>query len=207
MERLNSLAEEFRSSLKEHHEEAFENTTNQDMRREIHDMQTLRDVTNNMINMNRLRMFLQGMEELESVLLFLEYPGSRSVMSNVWGVVKFLLKTTNTTDRAFDGVLDVYGLLGAQLMPLARHREFFQTYPNAIECLVNIYQDIQRFHSLAYKLFSLTAKLWQRLQKPIWEDSTRIFKRISESLNTTAKVIKAQSLLSRGLSPQTSSNI
>ncbi|RGP70131.1 early growth response 1-b [Fusarium sporotrichioides] len=96
MERLNSLAEEFRSSLKEHHEESFENTTNQDMRREIHDMQTLRDVTNNMINMNRLRMFLQGMEELESVLLFLEYPGATSVMSNVWGAVNFLLKDWRT---------------------------------------------------------------------------------------------------------------
>jgi hypothetical protein len=94
MERLNSLAEDFRSSLKEHHEEAFENTTNHDMRREIHDMQTLRDVTNNMINMNRLRMFLQGMEELESVLLFLEHPGAKCVMSNIWGAVKFLLKVS-----------------------------------------------------------------------------------------------------------------
>ncbi|PCD18562.1 hypothetical protein FGRA07_06315 [Fusarium graminearum] len=201
MERLKSLAEDFKCSLKEHHEESFENTTNQDMRREIHDMQALRDVTNNMINMNRLRMFIEGMEELESVLIFIDYPGARSIMSNVWGAVKFLLKTTNTTDRAFDGVLDVYGLLGAQLMPLTRYRELFKRYPSTVECLVNIYEDIQRFHSLAYKLFSLTAKLWQRLQKPIWEDSARRFKRISESLRNTAKIIKAQSTRSHDMYP------
>ncbi|CEF75892.1 hypothetical protein FGSG_10470 [Fusarium graminearum PH-1] len=138
MERLKSLAEDFKCSLKEHHEESFENTTNQDMRREIHDMQALRDVTNNMINMNRLRMFIEGMEELESVLIFIDYPGARSIMSNVWGAVKFLLKTTNTTDRAFDGVLDVYGLLGAQLMPLTRYRELFKRYPSTVECLICI---------------------------------------------------------------------
>lgn len=55
-------------------------------------------------------------------------------------------------------MLDVYGLLGAQLMPLTRYRELFKKYPSAVECLVNIYEDIQRFHSLSYKLFSLTAK-------------------------------------------------
>ncbi|XEV00969.1 hypothetical protein FSHL1_006256 [Fusarium sambucinum] len=199
MERLSSLVEEFRSLLKEHHEEQFENTTREDMQIEIHNVQALRDATHNMINMNRLRMFLNGMEELEEVLLFLEFPGARNAMSNIWGTVKFLLKTTNTTDRAFDGVLEVYGLLGAQLMPLARHRDLFRRYPGAIECLVNIYDDIQSFHSLAYKLFSLTAKLWQRLQKPIWEDSARIFKKISESLNTTANIIKSQTNLAQNM--------
>ena len=68
------------------------------------------------------------------------------------------LQSTNTTDRAFDGVLDVYGLLGAQLLPLTQFEEFFQRFPFAIECIVNIYHDIQRFHSIAYRLFSLTTK-------------------------------------------------
>ncbi|KAJ4022643.1 hypothetical protein NW766_001687 [Fusarium irregulare] len=184
LERLNSLAEDFRQSLKEHHEEAFQDTTKEDMSREIRDIQTARVVTHNMINMNRLKMFLEGMDELEKVLLFLDFPGASSVMSNVWGTVRFLLKTTNTTDKAFDGVLDVYGLLGAQ--------ELFKRYPKATGCLVNIYQDIQRFHSMAYKLFSMSTKLWQRLQKPIWDDSSLMFRRISESLRTTGNIIKAQ---------------
>ncbi|RBR03772.1 uncharacterized protein FIESC28_11694 [Fusarium coffeatum] len=192
LERLNSLAEDFRQSLKEHHEETFQDTTKEDMSREIRDIQTARVVTHNMINMNRLKMFLEGMDELEKVLLFLDFPGAGSVMSNVWGTVRFLLKTTNSTDKAFDGVLDVYGLLGAQLVKLTRYRELFKRYPKATGCLVNIYQDIQRFHSMAYKLFSMSTKLWQRLQKPIWDDSSLMFRRISESLRTTGNIIKAQ---------------
>ncbi|RKK98844.1 hypothetical protein BFJ71_g6569 [Fusarium oxysporum] len=158
MNRLYELADEFRRSLKAHHEEEFENTTIGDMRKEIHDIQLLRDKTNNMMDMNRLRMFLGGMEELEKVLLRLEFPGTTGVMSIVWGSVRFLLRSTNTTDRAFDGVLDVYGLFGAQLLPLTQFEEFFQRFPFAIECIVNIYHDIQRFHSIAYRLFSLTTK-------------------------------------------------
>ncbi|KAG4273766.1 hypothetical protein FPRO04_01407 [Fusarium proliferatum] len=135
MDRLYELAEGFRRSLKSHHEEEFENTTDGDMRKEIRDIQLLRDKTNNMMDMNRLRMFLDGMEELEKVLLQLEFPGTRGVMSMVWGSVKFLLRTTNTTERAFDAVLDVYGLLGAQLLALTRFKELFQRFPPAIECI------------------------------------------------------------------------
>lgn len=95
MERLNALAGEFRQSLKEHHEETFLETTKEDMGKEIRDIQTLRDATHNMINMNRLKMFLEGMDELEKVLIFLEFPGASSVMSNVWGTVRFLLKVNS----------------------------------------------------------------------------------------------------------------
>jgi hypothetical protein len=92
MNLLYELADEFRRSLKAHHEEEFENTTIGDMRKEIHDIQLLRDKTNNMMDMNRLRMFLGGMEELEKVLLRLEFPGTTGVMSIVWGSVRFLLR-------------------------------------------------------------------------------------------------------------------
>ncbi|KLO88918.1 Uncharacterized protein LW93_12334 [Fusarium fujikuroi] len=190
MDRLYELSEGFRRSLKSHHEEEFENTTDGDMRKEIRDIQLLRDKTNNMMDMNRLRMFLDGMEELEKVLLQLKFPGTRGVMSMVWGSVKFLLRTTNTTERAFDGVLDVYGLLGAQLLALTQFKELFQKFPPAIECIVNIYDDIQRFHFTSYKLFSLTAKLWQRLQRSVWDDASGLFSRLSASLGSHAKLIK-----------------
>ncbi|KAF4443951.1 Early growth response 1-B [Fusarium acutatum] len=194
MDRLYELAEGFRRSLKPHHEEEFENTTIEDMRKEIYDIQLLRDRTNNMMDMNRLRMFLDGMEELEKVLLYLEFPGTKGVMSIVWGSVRFFLRSTNTTDRAFDGLLNVYGLLGAQLFPLTKFEEFFQRFPSAVECIVNIYQDIQRFHSAAYRLLSLTAALWQRLQKSVWDDAGGFFSKLSRSLGSHAKFIKEHSL-------------
>ncbi|EGU88679.1 hypothetical protein FOXB_00804 [Fusarium oxysporum f. sp. conglutinans Fo5176] len=124
MNRLYELADEFRRSLKAHHEEEFENTTIGDMRKEIHDIQLLRDKTNNMMDMNRLRMFLGGMEELEKVLLRLEFPGTTGVMSIVWGSVRFLLRV----------------IIGLWFM----HRTQLKAY--------------RRFHSIAYRLFSLTTK-------------------------------------------------
>ncbi|KAF5633624.1 early growth response 1-B [Fusarium sp. NRRL 52700] len=193
MDRLYEIAEDFRRSLKPHHEEEFEKTTNGDMWKEIGDIQSLRDKTNNMMDMNRLRMFLDGMEEFEKVLLRLEFPGTKSVMSIVWGSVRFLLRSTNTTDRAFDGVLDVYGLLGGQLMALTQFEGLFQRFPPAIECVVNIYNDIQQFHSTAYRLFSLTAKLWQRLQRSVWDDASGLFSKLSASLGSHAKFIKEYS--------------
>ncbi|KAF4452456.1 Early growth response protein 1-B [Fusarium austroafricanum] len=142
MDRLFEIAEDFRRSLKSHHEEEFENTSMGAMRREIHDIQLLRDKTSNMMNMNRLRMFLSGMEELEKVLLQLQFPGARNVMSIIWGSVRFLLKVNH--------------------------------------CRSN---DI----------------LWQRLQKPIWDDTRRMFDRISQSLNTHATFIKTNSTSSQEL--------
>lgn len=112
MDRLYELAEDFRRSLKTHHEEEFENTTDGDMRKEIRDIQLLRDKTNNMMDMNRLRMFLDGMDELEKVLLQLEFPGTRGVMSIVWASVKFLL-------RVIIGISFIHGTqLNAHRLPI-----------------------------------------------------------------------------------------
>ena len=94
MNQLYEIAEGFRRSLKAHHEEEFENTTFGDLRKEVRDIQLLRDKIHNMMDMNRLRMFLDGMEELEQVLLHLEFPGTKSAMSIVWGSVRFLLRVS-----------------------------------------------------------------------------------------------------------------
>ncbi|KAF5687056.1 early growth response 1-B [Fusarium circinatum] len=146
-----------------------------------------------MMDMNRLRMFLDGMEELNKVLLSLEFPGTKGVMSLIWGSLTFLLNISNNSDKAFNGMLKVYGLLGAQLLPLTQHQELFQRFPDAIKCIVNIYDDVQRFHSTAYRLFSLTSKLWQRLQKPIWDDASDLFSKLSDSLGSHARFIKEHS--------------
>ncbi|KAF5575695.1 early growth response 1-B [Fusarium subglutinans] len=193
MDRLYELADGFRRSLKPRHEEEFEIATSGDMRKEIRDIQSLRDNTHNMMDMNRLRMFLDGMEELERVLLYLGFPGTKGVMSLIWGSITFFLKVSNTSDKAFNGMLKVYGLLGAQLLPLTQFQQLFQGFPDAIECIVNIYHDVQRFHSTAYRLFSLTSKLWHNLQKPVWDDANDLFSTLSHSLGSHAKFIKEHS--------------
>ncbi|KAM0352349.1 hypothetical protein ACHAPU_002014 [Fusarium lateritium] len=166
MDQLDKINQEFRNSLKSHHQDEFENISMSDMQREIREKQSMRDKTNNLINMNRLGMFIDGMESLEKVLLLLEFTGTDQVMSTVWGSVKFLLKTTDAMDRALDGVLEEYQRLGAHLTDLTRYTDFFQTFQqDSVKCLVNILQDVQRFHSLAYKLFSLSPQPSGKMQR------------------------------------------
>jgi hypothetical protein len=65
---------------------------------------------------------------------------------------------TSPAEKAFDSVLDVYEQLGVHMPQLSKYEKLLQTFPGSEECLVNIYDDVQRFHTLAYKLFSLRAK-------------------------------------------------
>lgn len=68
------------------------------------------------------------------------------------------LQHTSPTDKAFDSVLDVYEQLGVHLPQLHNFEKLFRTFPGFEECLVSIYDDVQRFHKLAYELFSLRTK-------------------------------------------------
>jgi hypothetical protein len=101
MDKLHDIAKEFRSSLKSLHKDEFEGISMGDMQREIHEKQAMRDKTNNMINMNRLRMFINGMESLEKVLCQLEFPDTSSVMSTIWGSVRFLFKVSYNSTTGF----------------------------------------------------------------------------------------------------------
>lgn len=68
------------------------------------------------------------------------------------------MKKTHQTDGAFDKVLDVYEKLGARIPRVLQYKSLFDEYANSQECLVSIYEDVQRFHLLAYQLFSLRSK-------------------------------------------------
>ncbi|RBR14929.1 hypothetical protein FVER53590_03173 [Fusarium verticillioides] len=46
---------------------------------------------------------------------------------------------------------------------------------------------------MAYRLFSLTAKLWQRLQRSVWDDASDLFSKLSVSLGSHANFIKEHS--------------
>ncbi|KAF4990997.1 hypothetical protein FGRMN_8118 [Fusarium graminum] len=193
MDQIDRIAQEFRNSLKSLHQDEFENISMRDMQREIREKQSMRDKTNNMINMNRLKMFIEGMESLENTLLLLEFSGTARAMSTIWGTVKFLLKTTDATDRALDGVLEEYQRLGAHLTDLTR------TFSDSTHWLTSYFHShhnvttSNNFENIPVQSELSNPLVWQRIQKPIWEDSARRFKRISESLNTHQEFIKAHS--------------
>ncbi|RYP79132.1 hypothetical protein DL771_000110 [Monosporascus sp. 5C6A] len=171
MDELLDLAEKFRSwdLLKPRDKDFFESSCYEDVQQDINAIQSHQEITKTMMNMTRIHPFLTGMAHLEKVLTTVRFQHTAKVMAYVWGPVRFLLKTTNPTERAFDNVLDIYQQLGYKLPLLYQYMRLFTGLPESEGCLVYIYQDVLTFHRLAYKLFSLREKLWQRLSRVTWK--------------------------------------
>lgn len=153
MDRLKEEAERFRNLLNASDKEPFSLTRLADLKRDLDNIQTQRVDTKEMISMNRLQLFLDGMIDFERTLIAVGFSEAKQVMAYLWASVRFLLKSTNQTEKAFDNLLDTYELLGVKLMRASEYTRLFCDVPETQEFLVNIYKDMQTFHSLAYKLF------------------------------------------------------
>ncbi|KAF4424899.1 hypothetical protein CFRS1_v013779 [Colletotrichum fructicola] len=119
-----------------------------------------------------------------------EFQEVDSIMACIWGPMRFFLKTTNINERAFDDILDVYYRLGLNIPRFTDYMHVFQSSRNGIMCLVNTYKDVLKFHSTAYKLFSLRSQLWAKLHRATWRDLNPTFDHISSTLELHTKCIQ-----------------
>ncbi|KAJ9144905.1 Zinc finger protein [Pleurostoma richardsiae] len=165
------LADEFGTwdLLKSQDKEFFESSNYEAACHDIGVIQSQREITKTMMNMKRISPFLTGMAHLERVLAAIKFQHTIKVMAYVWGPVRYLLKATNLTERAFDNVFDVYEQFGNIIPPLYEYTRLFIGLPESEECLVHIYQDVLTFHRLAYKLFSLRPSVWHKLHRFTWD--------------------------------------
>lgn len=97
MDRLVALAETFGGNLKSADQEKFAPITFEDMKGAIGEIQSAQQRHRAMMNMNRLHLFLVGMEELQDVLTELKFAETGTVMAHVWGSVRFLLEVLHST--------------------------------------------------------------------------------------------------------------
>ncbi|KAI0592764.1 hypothetical protein F4775DRAFT_580879 [Biscogniauxia sp. FL1348] len=192
MDELLSLVEKFETwgILKPQDKEFFESSSYRDVQQDINTIQSQQEISKTMMNMKRIQPFLTGMAHFEKVLITIRFQHTAKVMAYVWGLVRFLLKTTSPTERTFDNVLEVYEKLGCKMPLLYEYVRFFIRLPESEECLVNIYQDVFMFHKLAYKLFSLRPKLWQRLSRATWNSLNHTFEHLSDSLERHRQFIQ-----------------
>ncbi|KAL2681201.1 hypothetical protein Neosp_008808 [[Neocosmospora] mangrovei] len=191
MDGLNEEAERFKSELRGSDQDRFGTTSLRHMSEELRRIQCQRDATKEMISMNRMQLFIDNMTDFEETLVALEFAEAKQVMAYVWGSIRHLLERTNPTEKAFDNILDTYEQLGVKLIKVSEYTSFFREVPTAKEYLVNIYKDVQHFHSLAYKLFfTFRTKLWQKLHKPIWKDLNTTFTHLADSLRLHASRIE-----------------
>ncbi|KAK2606449.1 hypothetical protein QQS21_003142 [Conoideocrella luteorostrata] len=189
MERLCTLADEFASwdSLKPNDRAYFESSNYNNVQQDIGTIQAQQEIAKTLMNMNRIEHFLTRMAHFEEILLVLDFEHTPRVMAYVWGPIRFLILTTNLTEKALDYVLDVYEQLGNAMPPLHMYVQLFTSLPETGECLACIYEHIGSFHRLAYKLFSVRTHLWQRLYKATWKSSGEIFRHLSDCLSRHEK--------------------
>ncbi|KAH8802967.1 hypothetical protein F5884DRAFT_803827 [Xylogone sp. PMI_703] len=206
MNELLILAEDFSTSdfLKPQDREFFESSSYEDVLQDLNTIQSQRHTTKTMMNMKRISSFLTGMAHLEKVLTVIKFQHTARVMSYVWGPVRYLLKTTNLTEKAFDSVLDVYEQLGNNIPPFYEYIRLFIRLPESERCLVYAYQDIITFHRLACRLFSLRSSVWLKLHKPTWKALSHTFKHLEESLGRHKRFIEVHGLCLRN--PQANLN-
>ena len=94
MGELLALAENFETwdLLKSQDKEFFESSSYEAVQQDINAIQSQREITKTMMNMNRIHPFLAGMAHLEKVLATIRFQQTEKVMTYVWGPVRYLLK-------------------------------------------------------------------------------------------------------------------
>jgi hypothetical protein len=94
MNKLLVLADDFATwdLLKSQDKEFFESSGYEDVQRDLNVIQSQREITKTMMNMRRMRPFVDGMAHLEKVLASIGFQHTAKVMAYVWGPVRFLLK-------------------------------------------------------------------------------------------------------------------
>ncbi|KAG7038967.1 zinc finger protein [Colletotrichum scovillei] len=187
---LRMSADNFKEQLNDIHVDKFGKTTLHDVYRSLRDIQFQQQEQKTLMNLNRIELFLSGMNSFQEVLDDRGMNDVEGIMAFVWGPMKFLLETTNVNERAFDHVLEVYQRLGIQILPLSEYKQFFARFVNGRACLLNIYNDIAEFHTTAYRLFSLRSSLWGKLHKATWKDLESTFKHLAASLELHADFIQ-----------------
>lgn len=92
MGKLDLRVEEFEGKLRPTDRQGFKTSTFEDLQRELSTIQSQQDKTKTLMNMNRIRDFRGGMEELKKSLEFSKAGDVEKAMAYVWGPMRFLLQ-------------------------------------------------------------------------------------------------------------------
>ncbi|KAK1753778.1 hypothetical protein QBC47DRAFT_387120 [Echria macrotheca] len=175
--------------LKGPESEQFQFTNLQTLKLSMKEIQDEQAAKSRMRNMNRLRKFLEGMEQYEKLIeVFLN---ASEFVAFVWGPLKFLLQVTRNHVKAFDALLEHYEDMGEQLEVLAHHQSLFEStengYLNAV--LEMIFRDILDFHAKALSYFR--QKRWRTLFDITWNTFRTRFSEPMNNLKRHRKLLES----------------
>ncbi|KAF8459959.1 hypothetical protein BDZ91DRAFT_766642 [Kalaharituber pfeilii] len=153
----------FQNSLSPVQGQGFANTALEALQRCIGDIQTEQVIMRNMRNINRIRPFIDVMQQYGKIIeVFLNVT---NFLAFIWGPMKFLLQVTSKYLNCFDIILDEYEHLGECLPQFQQYHSLFLGNSYMRTVLGLVYQDILEFmvgaawKDLAMPLEQIRAKL------------------------------------------------
>ncbi|KAF8457906.1 hypothetical protein BDZ91DRAFT_852248 [Kalaharituber pfeilii] len=169
----------------------FENTTLESLKGCIDNIQTEQAKGRNMRNINRIRPFVDAMEQYGKIIeVFLNIS---EFVAFIWGPMKFLLQVTSIYINCFDIILEEYERLGECLPQFQEYDSLFQNNNYMRQVLGLVYQDILEFHSRALKIIQRPA--WSLIFKAAWKDLANPLRHICEKLGWHKALIESQASL------------
>ncbi|KAF8454286.1 hypothetical protein BDZ91DRAFT_562030 [Kalaharituber pfeilii] len=179
------------SKLKPAQVQDLENTTLESLKSCINDIQTEQAKGVNMRNINRIRPFIDSMEQYGKIIeVFLNLSG---FVAYIWGPMKFLLQVTRKYIGCFDIILVEYERLGECLPQFQQYDSLFQDNRHMRKLLGLVYQDILEFHSRALKIIQRPA--WNLIFRAAWKDLAECLKQIRDKLSWHKELIESQASL------------
>ncbi|KAI9869154.1 MAG: hypothetical protein M1813_002978 [Trichoglossum hirsutum] len=168
----------FRKELTQEEINDFELTKFEDVRAVVADVQKKQGDRNGFQNMNRIRPFLDTLNQYTKVIeVFLN---TSEIVAFVWGPIKFCLVIASNFTGAFDTLLDTYQRIGENLPLLSKIDETFHSQPFVQAVLVRVYENILNFHLRSIRFFK------QNTRRIIWKltlhDFQNMFKDVLEDL-------------------------
>ncbi|KAK8040668.1 hypothetical protein PG991_000456 [Apiospora marii] len=141
----------FKSELTASEKAQFRFVTSQDVKVAIIGIQAEQRRSKKVINLTRIRGFIEAMEELGKVLeVFLN---SSEILAFVWGPMKLLLQTASTWAESLDTLLDAYEQITEHMPILQNYEQLFQTQPQIQAVVEMLWADVLRFHGQALRIF------------------------------------------------------
>ncbi|KAN0096736.1 hypothetical protein V8E51_015541 [Hyaloscypha variabilis] len=192
---LHAILDDFKKVLTEKEQREFEITTLNDVRETALQIQNDRVMLKNMMNMRRLELFLEAMNQFEEVLEL--FTDANIFAAFVWGPLKFILQTISTWADSFEHILDAYYQIGEHMPLLKQYETVFIENNHMCRVFAFIYAEILEFHKKALLMFQGRNQLWRRLFRYDWKDFQNTFEELLRQLTQQRQLIAEQALLLR----------
>ncbi|KAK7397580.1 hypothetical protein QQX98_013055 [Neonectria punicea] len=192
-----SAEEDFRLFLQEFKKTAclskkqtqqFQNTTIEDVKIVIADIEQKQISSRRQQWIARLRPFLASMEQYGKVIeIFLN---AAELLAFIWGPMKFILETASNFSESLNCLLDAYFELGELIPRLSQYQAHCISNEHMRTVLALMYKDILQFHAYAMKYFQKPT--WKQLFQATWKGFAFKLEELKDNMRRHGRLVESQ---------------